>query len=192
MNKGRFIRIFLKLPLAVPYIVCYFLTSQHDVVKKDLLRWAELRLPGKPANWWTFAQLVILNTNFRKQFCYRIGGIRHLLGLFLPAKLSDILEANHKIEGGLVIVHMDGVGINSAVSIGKNCTILQMVTIGWNKDGAPQIGDNVMIGAGAILVGNIRIGNNVKIGAGAIVVEDVPDDCTVVGPKAKIIQRNNI
>ena len=111
-----------------------------------------------------------------------------MLGLFLPAKLSDILEANRKIEGGLVIVHMDGVGINSAVSIGRNCTIVQMVTIGWNKDGAPQIGDNVMIGAGAILVGNIRIGNNVKIGAGAIVVEDVPDDCTVVGQKAKVIQ----
>lgn len=54
----------------------------------------------------------------------------------------------------------------------------------------PTIGDNVYIGAGAILIGGIKIGNNVKIGAGAIVVNDIPDNATVVCEKARVIIKN--
>ena len=53
------------------------------------------------------------------------------------------------------------------------------------KSGAPVIGDNVYIGAGAKIIGGVRIGNNVRIGAGCVVVEDVPDNCTVVMPKPR-------
>ena len=70
----------------------------------------------------------------------------------------------------------------------NNFTIYQNATIGYNN-GFPTIGNNVFIGAGAVVIGKIRIGNNVKIGAGAVVIEDVPDNCTVVGPKAKVILR---
>lgn len=58
------------------------------------------------------------------------------------------------------------------------------------KGGSPIIGNNVFIGAGATIIGNIRIGNNVKIGAGAIVVSDVPDNSTVVCEKARIIEHS--
>lgn len=74
--------------------------------------------------------------------------------------------------------------------IGRNATIFHQVTIGEGKDGAPVIGDNVLIGSGAKIIGNIRIGNNVKIGAGCVVSENIPDFSTVVMEKPRIIHRN--
>ncbi|MPN55657.1 hypothetical protein SDC9_203341 [bioreactor metagenome] len=54
---------------------------------------------------------------------------------------------------------------------------------------APRIGDNCLIGAGAAVIGDIQIGNNVKIGAGAVVSFDIPDNCTVVSPRALVLER---
>lgn len=74
-------------------------------------------------------------------------------------------------------------------------TILQQVTIGQQRLGAscaPEIGDNVYIGAGAKVFGSITIGNNVFIGANSVVVNDVPDNCTVVGAPAKIVKMNGV
>lgn len=82
-----------------------------------------------------------------------------------------------------------GIVISHHAHIGRNCTILHHVTIGGG-DSAPIIGDNVLIGTGAIVYGDgIRIGNNVKIGAGCIVTENIPDNCTVVMQKPRIIKR---
>ena len=69
--------------------------------------------------------------------------------------------------------------------IGKNCTIHQGVTIGKTHFGKhfghPEIGNNVLIYAGAKICGKIRIGDNVIVGANAVITEDVPDNCVVVG-----------
>jgi len=75
---------------------------------------------------------------------------------------------------------LNGIIVSHNAVIGKNCWIYHQVTIGEGKDGAPHIGDNVMIGAGAKIIGNINIGNNVKVGAGCIVTKDVPDGAVVV------------
>ena len=84
------------------------------------------------------------------------------------------------IEGGMVISHGHSVEINAS-RIGKNFHCFQNVTIGTtNSPIGPTIGDNVFVGAGAVVLGNIKIGNNVKIGANAIVTQDLPDNCTVV------------
>ena len=56
----------------------------------------------------------------------------------------------------------------------------------------PYIGKNVVIGAGAVLLGDITIGDNVKIGANAVVLKDIPSNCTVVGVPAKIVRQNNL
>lgn len=77
-----------------------------------------------------------------------------------------------------------GVHISRDAEIGKNVTIHQNVTIT-----AVSVGDNVMIGANAVLIGKIHIGNNSKIGAGAIVVDDVPDSSTIVSQKAHVVSR---
>ena len=82
-----------------------------------------------------------------------------------------------------------GIIVSHNAVIGANCTIFHQVTIGEGKGGAPSIGDNCFIGAGAKLIGGIHIGNNVKIGAGCVVVDDVPDGATVVAQKARIIEK---
>ena len=89
-----------------------------------------------------------------------------------------------------------GIFISSLAKIGKGCTIFQHVTIGSNtlldskSAGAPTIGDNVYIGTGARIIGNVKVGNNVRIGAGCTVTRDVPDNCTVVQAAPFVIQKN--
>jgi serine O-acetyltransferase len=84
-----------------------------------------------------------------------------------------------------------GVVINPESVIGSNVKINQHVTIGGTgPGGCPIIGDNVYIGAGAKVLGNIRIGDDVKIGANAVVLSDIPDGATAVGIPARVIQRD--
>ena len=73
----------------------------------------------------------------------------------------------------------------------KNATIFHQVTIGEGTGGAPTIGDNCYIGAGAKITGKIRIGNNVTIGTNCVVFEDIPDNTTVVLQKPRLIQKAN-
>ena len=80
-----------------------------------------------------------------------------------------------------------GIIVSHNAHIGKNATIFHQVTIGEGNGGAPTIGDNCFIGAGAKIIGNIHIGNNVKIGTNCVVYEDVPDNATVVLSKTRII-----
>ena len=84
--------------------------------------------------------------------------------------------------------HLNGIIIAEYAEIGKNCTIFQQVTIGEENGKAAKIGDNVMIGAGAKIIGDVRIGSHVKIGANAVVLQDIPDGCTAVGVPAKVIK----
>lgn len=96
----------------------------------------------------------------------------------------------------LFIDHGTGVVIGETTEIGDDCTIYQGVTLGGTgKDRGkrhPTLGNNVMVGAGAKVLGPIRIGNNVRIAAGAVVLMDIPDNCTAVGVPARIVRRNGI
>lgn len=91
-----------------------------------------------------------------------------------------------------------GIFVSGGAKIGKHCVIYQNVTIGSNtikgssKNGSPEIGDNVLIGAGAKIIGKIKIGNNVRIGAGCAVAIDIPDDSVVVSQKPIIIHKTNM
>ncbi|MBQ8752368.1 MAG: serine acetyltransferase [Clostridia bacterium] len=84
---------------------------------------------------------------------------------------------------------LNGIIVSHNAVIGSNCTIFHQVTIGEGRDGAPVIGDNVLIGAGAKVIGGIRIGNNVRIGAGCVVMQDVPDNTTVLPAAPQLILR---
>lgn len=96
-----------------------------------------------------------------------------------------------KIGSGFFIGHIGGIVISSRAKIGKNCNISQNVTIGkvnrGKRKGFPIIGDNVYIGPGAVISGNIKVGDNVAIGANCVVVSDVPDNGVVVGVPGKVI-----
>jgi serine O-acetyltransferase len=80
-----------------------------------------------------------------------------------------------------------GTVIGSGAKIGRNCFILQNVTIGSSKGEFPEISENVFIGGGAICIGKLNIRNDVKNGAGAIVVNDVPNNCSVVSNRARVV-----
>lgn len=82
---------------------------------------------------------------------------------------------------------LHGIYISRYAVIGKGCRIYQNVTIGEVEHKAPQIGDNCLIGAGAVLVGDIRIGDGARIGAGAVVSRDIPAGCTVVAQPPRVI-----
>lgn len=89
---------------------------------------------------------------------------------------------------GFVLIHSQGVVINTSVRGGRNIFVEHQVTIGAEKQQAPVLGDDIFIGAGAKILGHIRIGNNVKVGANAVVTKDVPDGATVVGIPARVIK----
>ena len=96
---------------------------------------------------------------------------------------------SHAVIGpGLRIDHANGIVINSKAVIGKNATLKGGVVIGSNSKGVPTVGDNVLIGAHALLIGKIIVGDNSSIGAGAIVVHDVPNRAVVVNQSATIIR----
>jgi len=99
-----------------------------------------------------------------------------------------------KIGKGLFIDHGAGVVIGETAIIGNNCTIYQGVTLGGTGKEIgkrhPTLGDNVLVGAGAKLLGNFTVGSNSKIAAGAVVLGDVPENSTAVGIPAKVVRRD--
>lgn len=99
-----------------------------------------------------------------------------------------------KIGKGFFIDHGSGVVIGETTEIGDNVTLYQGVTLGGTgkEKGKrhPTLGDNVVVGAGAKVLGGIEIGDNAKIGAGAIVVHPVPSDSTVVGNPGRPVLQN--
>lgn len=101
-----------------------------------------------------------------------------------------------QIGEGLFIDHGHGVVIGETAIIGNNVTLYQGVTLGGTgkEQGKrhPTLGDNIMVGAGAKVLGSVTIGDNCKIGAGSVVVKDVPDNCTVVGVPGRIVVRDEV
>ncbi len=100
-----------------------------------------------------------------------------------------------EIRKGFFIDHGMGVVIGGTAEIGENCMLFHGVTLGGtgkHKDKRhPTLGNNVLIGAQATLLGPINIGNNVKIGAETVIIDhDVPDNCTVIGAPGKIVKLN--
>ena len=103
-----------------------------------------------------------------------------------------------EFKGNATFPHgITGIFISIGAKIGKDCVIFHQCTIGSTtlRDskgfGAPVIGDNVYIGAGAKIIGNVHIGNHVRIGANCVVTEDVPDNATVVLPRPRVISRES-
>lgn len=120
---------------------------------------------------------------------------------FIPRFISYLtriitgIEIHPKAQIGnrFFIDHGEGVVIGETTIIGDDVLIYQQVTLGGtgNEHGKrhPTIGNNVIIGAGAKVLGNITIGDNTRVGAGSVVVDDVPKHCTVVGVPGRVVQQ---
>ncbi|MGB9937075.1 MAG: serine O-acetyltransferase EpsC [Methanobacterium sp.] len=152
----------------------------------------------------TILKFFLISQSFRSIYFYRLANtgvfkkIQWLNTLLLVAsrifKCVDI-PFTAKIGEGFFMGHPKGIILHPKCIIGKNATILQGVTIGGNigkmKDGRtfPIIGDNVLIGAGAKILGPVIIGDNSMIGANAVVIKDIPNNSVAVGVPAKVIKK---
>ena len=120
--------------------------------------------------------------------CYRVF-VEWFLGIELPWKT--------RVGRGFRIDHGQALIINDGTVFGENCTVRNSTTIGNKRipDGtysrAPIFGNNVDIGANAVVIGPINIGNNVAIGAAAVVIKDVPDNSIVVGNPGRVIPKKD-
>lgn len=142
--------------------------------------------------------VILLYQGFHVLIFHRIGHFfyKHKL-YFLARMISQIsrfltgieIHPGAKIGRRLFIDHGMGIVIGETATIGNDCTIYHGVTLGGTgkdkKKRHPDIGDNVIIGCGAKVLGPIKIGNNVKIGANAVVLKEIEKDTTVVGIPAK-------
>ena len=132
----------------------------------------------------------------RAHFYYKRGW--HFLARFVSqraARKTGIeIHPGATIGRRLVIDHGTGIVIGETAEIGDDVLIYQGVTLGGTgKDTGkrhPTIGNNVMISAGAKVLGPFKVGDNSRIAAGAVVLEEVPPDCTVVGVPARVVRRN--
>lgn len=133
---------------------------------------------------------------------YRISHKLYKKKLYLPARivsqsarfLTGIeIHPGATIGKGLFIDHGSGVVIGETAEIGDNCTLYQGVTLGGTgKDVGkrhPTLGNNVMVGSGAKILGPFKIGDNSKVAANAVVLKEIPPNCTAVGIPAKVVKR---
>lgn len=151
-------------------------------------------------------KVILINHTFHLIFFYRLGvfcrkipilgkifGI--LIEYFIRIIYSSDISCKSKIGAGLMILHGHDIVIGADVVIGKNCKIFNGVTLGnknteININEQPILGNNVVVGTGAKILGKIFIGDNVKIGANSVVLIDIPSDSVAVGVPANI-KRNS-
>jgi serine O-acetyltransferase len=120
---------------------------------------------------------------------------RRDLAYYLQGRSSQVFQVDinpaARIGKGIMLDHATGFVVGETAAIGNNVSILQGVTLGGtgkaDEDRHPKIGNGVLIGAGAKILGNIRIGDCARVGAGSVVVKEVPPHVTVVGVPARVI-----
>lgn len=148
---------------------------------------------------------VLLYPSFKVMLSYRRAHRQYEKGHYFRARLISQRAARKTgieihpgavIGKGFFIDHGSGVIIGETTVIGDNVTLYQGVTLGGTGKETgkrhPTLCDNVMVSAGAKIIGSFTIGENSKIGAGSVVLAEVPPNCTVVGVPGRIVKRDNV
>ena len=149
-------------------------------------------------------EVLTLYSGVHAMIAYRLAHALNNKGLELPARaisqgakfLTGIeIHPAAQIGRNLFIDHGTGVVIGETSIIGDDCTIYQGATLGGTGKETgkrhPTVGNGVMIGSGAKVLGPVKIGDHSKIAAGAVVLKDIPDHCTAVGIPARIVKQND-
>ncbi|MBO7341232.1 MAG: serine O-acetyltransferase [Clostridia bacterium] len=147
------------------------------------------------------AEILLLYSGMHARLAHRLSHALYKKGHTFSARavsqgakfLTGIeIHPGATIGRGLVIDHGSGVVIGETAEIGDNCTIYQGVTLGGTgKDVGkrhPTLGNNVLVGSGAKILGPVKIGDNVKVASGAVVLTELPDHSTAVGIPAKVVR----
>lgn len=151
------------------------------------------------------AEVIFLYSGFHAVAAYRVAHRLDLNGHKFAARaisqaakfFTDIeIHPSAKIGKRLFIDHGAGVVIGETAEIGDDCTIYQGATLGGTGKHVgkrhPTIGNNVMIGAGAKVLGPFKVGDNSKIAAGAVVLNEIPEGSTAVGMPARVVRREGV
>ncbi len=151
------------------------------------------------------AEVIILYPGFHVLVTHRIAHFLYRHRLFFCARLVSQLSRHFtgieihpgaRIGRKLFIDHGMGIVFGETTEIGDNCTIYHGVTLGGTGKQTgkrhPTLGDNVLIGAGAKVLGPVHIGDNVRIGAGSVVLENIPANATAVGVPAEVVRVNDV
>ena len=193
-SVGKRIFAFLNYPRTFPVYLCIMFSKQKHLIEADIARWNEIDQVNfglfESLNWYLTYKKEFRNLiqHRFKHPSYSVAALLHFaICRILWKPLESLYIYTTDIGGGLYIQHGFAT-IITAESIGKNVWINQQVTIGYNGDKAPIIGDDVVIYAGAKVVGGVRVGNNVTIGANAVVTKDIPNNSVVGGVPAKILK----
>jgi serine O-acetyltransferase len=147
-----------------------------------------------------FLQPLLYFKGFQAIQAYRVGHWmwaqgRHDIAYFIQMRVSEVfgidIHPAARIGRGIMIDHAHSIVIGETAVVGDNVSMLHSVTLGGTgketEDRHPKIGDGVLIGAGAKVLGNIRVGNCSRIAAGSVVLEEVPPCKTVAGIPARIV-----
>ena len=167
---------------------------------QDEIRIIRERDPAIHSSWEVF-----LYPSFKVMLHYRLAHKLYIKRHYFLArwvsqrgvrKTGIEIHPGAQIGRGLFIDHGNGVIIGETAILGDNVTLYQGVTLGGTGKETgkrhPTLCDNVMVSAGAKIIGSFTIGENSKIGAGSVVLEEVPPNCTVVGVPGRIVKRDNI
>ena len=167
-----------------------------EYIKSDYTRY----YGSGSAKMWKIILSVVLGKNhcfvfsFWLRLCMKktvLYPIARLMHRKYARKFGLQIPVGTKIGYGLYIGHGIGIVINQSAVIGNNVNLSQFLTIGTNKKTGAVIGDNVYIGPSVCIVEDVHIGNNTTVGAGAVVTKDIPDNATVVGAPAKVLNYND-
>jgi serine O-acetyltransferase len=120
---------------------------------------------------------------------WRLVPLELLLNRLNSICCNCIIGRGAEFGPGFVLIHATGVVINGQVIGGTNVFIEHQVTIGAERRESPRIGNNVFIGAGAKIIGQITVGDHSRVGANAVVLDDVPPHATVAGIPARVVRR---
>ncbi len=173
-------------------------------IKKKILEEVESVKERDPAARSTF-EILLTYSGLHAVLIYRVAHKLHKERFYTLARaLSQVgkfltgieIHPGATIGKGLFIDHGTGVVIGETAEIGDNCILYQGVTLGGTGKGKgkrhPTLGNNVMVGCGAKVLGPFKIGDNVKIAANAVVLEEIPDNSTAVGAPARVVRRNGV
>lgn len=173
-----------------PHLAVFLL--RREIFRRELEFWLTTLAIDK-SGITGFLHLLIFVREYRTIFYMRSGGVlATVLSTIAPGRESLYINTpESKIGKGLIIQHGHSTRIG-ANKIGEQCQVWHNVTIGKRNSGSemPNIGNNVMVCTGAVIIGGISIGDNVVIGAGAIVTKDIPANCVIVGNPAYILKRD--
>lgn len=191
MPKSHKILFFLKLYRLLPAYLIWKCSKNKNLIRQDMYFWKKIRRISINNDFVLYGYLLLETEAFRNIVLMRLNHASPMSGFFFKLffrPFKTLYLGTAQVGAGLYIQHGFST-IVAAKSVGEECWINQQVTIGFEQERQPVIGNHVRICAGAIIVGDVTIGDNSIVAAGAVVTHDIPPGEIWGGVPAKFIKK---